>query len=105
MGTHPIFESDFDCLTDLVIISVLSVIVELAAFAAFECICYFDNQSNFGGHPDPAEKLYETNTQHINYWTYRRRKKKISNSSCQRNSTMSTVKSMTLSTVIKCLQL
>lgn len=92
----------FFATTDLVIISFLSVIVEFAASAAFECIYYFDNQSNFGDLADPAANFYETKT-HINYWTYRRRKKKH-NSSCQRNNIMSTEKSMIPSIGIKCLQ-
>jgi hypothetical protein len=72
----------FFATTDLVIISVLSVIVELAAFAAFECLYYFDNQSTFAHQSDPGSaNFYETKA-HINYWTYRRRKKK--NTQCQR---------------------
>merc|ERR1712018_403939 len=52
MGTHPIFESDFDCLTET------KLFVALFAFASAQKGCGRDCTKNLGANVELCEELY-----------------------------------------------
>merc|ERR1712130_116007 len=59
MGTHPIFESDFDCLTEQIEVRIVPVVMRLALLFIVGSVVAAENDPAGNDHSDPAEPAQE----------------------------------------------